>query len=97
MKIIVAYDVAISTDGGRKRLARVAKICGNYGLRVQNSVFECEMGWETFLVMKTALLKIIDMERDSLRIYNLGNHWNGKAELYGAKRVPDPANDALLF
>ena len=97
MKIFVTYDVAISTDGGKRRLARVAKVCRNYGLRVQNSVFECEMGWETFVAMKAALLKIIDMERDSLRIYNLGNRWNGKAEHYGTKRIPDVANDALLF
>ena len=38
--IVVAYDVNTETPEGRRRLRRVAKVCVNYGQRVQNSVFE---------------------------------------------------------
>lgn len=97
MKIIVTYDVAITSDGGKRRLSKVAKMCQNYGLRVQNSVFECEMSWETFIAMKSSLLKIIDTQQDSLRIYNLGNRWDGKVEHYGVKSIPNVSEDTLLL
>lgn len=41
MLIVAAYDIAITSPGGTKRLAKVAKLCSRYGQRVQNSVFEC--------------------------------------------------------
>ena len=40
MMVIVSYDVA-ETDHGKKRLRKVAKVCQNFGQRVQCSVFEC--------------------------------------------------------
>ncbi|MBR4254469.1 MAG: CRISPR-associated endonuclease Cas2 [Lentisphaeria bacterium] len=97
MKIIVAYDVSVISDGGKKRLRRVAKQCLNYGLRVQNSVFECEVDWAEYIKLKDALLKIIDTESDSLRIYNLGNRWDGKVEHFGVVDIPDMGKDTLLL
>lgn len=41
MMVIVSYDVNTETVSGKKRLRHVAKICNDYGQRVQNSVFEC--------------------------------------------------------
>lgn len=41
MLVLITYDVNTQTAAGVRRLARVAKICTNYGQRVQNSVFEC--------------------------------------------------------
>ena len=41
MYILVTYDVATATPSGAKRLRQVARICKNYGQRVQASVFEC--------------------------------------------------------
>lgn len=43
MLILVTYDVNTETAAGRKRLRKVAKQCVNYGQRVQNSVFECQV------------------------------------------------------
>ena len=40
---LVAYDVRKP-----KRLRYVAKICENYGLRVEYSVFECDLKEELF-------------------------------------------------
>ena len=43
MLTLITYDVCTADAAGRKRLSKVAKICVNYGQRVQNSVFECEL------------------------------------------------------
>lgn len=55
-----------------KRLRRVAKQCVNYGKRVQNSVFECEMDATKCREVKAILEEIIDVKKDSLRFYYLG-------------------------
>lgn len=43
MYILVTYDVDTTGKSGQKRLRQVAKACMDYGQRVQNSVFECEL------------------------------------------------------
>ena len=96
MKVIVSYDVSLLDPGGARRLRRVAKACGNYGLRVQNSVFECEVDWAHYIAMRQALLREIDPERDSLRLYNLGNKGGEKVEHWGVKSIPDLGKDTLL-
>lgn len=96
MRVIVSYDVSLD-DGGKRRLRRVAKVCLNYGLRAQNSLFECEVDWSEFLKFRDLLLKEIDKDLDSLRIYHLGNNWNGKIEHYGTKKITDMKDDTLLI
>jgi CRISPR-associated protein Cas2 len=90
MLVLVSYDVKTSdpTDG-QKRLRRVAKVCLNYGQRVQNSVFECLVDQTQFTVLKKKLLDEIDENIDSLRFYFLGNNWHGKVEHIGAKPTVD--------
>ena len=43
MLVLVTYDIQVEDSEGRRRLRRVAKQCLNYGIRVQNSVFECQV------------------------------------------------------
>lgn len=43
MLVLITYDVNTQTAAGRTRLRKVAKECTNYGQRVQNSVFECQI------------------------------------------------------
>ena len=74
MMTLVSYDVSTVDAAGRKRLRKVAKECVNYGQRVQNSVFEVDVDYGTFLKLKDRLIKIIDEEQDSLRFYYLGNN-----------------------
>ena len=95
MFVIVAYDVNTESDGGKKRLRKVAKTCQNYGQRVQNSLFECSIDYSTFLKLKKTLEQIIDKEKDSLRYYNLGNKWDSKVEHVGAKPGYNP--DGVLI
>lgn len=85
MQILVTYDVATSTDGGKRRLRRVAKACLDFGQRVQNSVFECKIDSAQFVQLKAKILGIVDLENDSVRFYFLGNEWNGRVEHHGTK------------
>ena len=86
MLILVTYDVSLTDAGGQKRLRRVAKVCQNYGVRVQNSVFECVVDEAQFVLLRDRLKKEIAPEQDSLRFSRLGNNYKGKVEHYGVKR-----------
>lgn len=90
MMTLVSYDVSTIDKEGRTRLRKVAKECQNYGQRVQNSVFEIDVDYGTFLKVKAKLLKLIDEKQDSLRIYYLGNNWQNKVEHFGTKETYNP-------
>ena len=96
MMVIISYDVATASDGGKKRLRKVAKACQNHAQRVQNSVFEADLDYSTFLKLKAELLKLIDEDEDSLRFYYLGNNWKRKVEHVGAKTSYDPEGVIIL-
>lgn len=87
MLVLITYDVNTETEAGKKRLRKVAKQCVNYGIRVQNSVFECVMDNAKSRQVKAILEEIIDKEKDSLRFYYLGNNYKGKIEHIGAKKA----------
>lgn len=89
MLVLVSYDVNIISDGGPRRLRRVAKICKNYGQRVQFSVFECIVDPAQWTVMRQKLINEIEPERDSLRFYFLGSNWKNHVEHIGAKPAID--------
>lgn len=89
MYILVTYDVQTMDSEGRKRLRRIAKTCLNYGQRVQNSVFECKVSEQEYLVMKSAILKEMDTKKDSIRFYRLGIHYKTKIEHFGIKEPYD--------
>ena len=72
MLILITYDVSTTTAEGKRRLNKIAKICCNYGQRVQNSVFECDVDYSQYVFIKDKLLKLFDSEQDSIRIYNIG-------------------------
>ena len=46
------------TESGAKRLRHVAKICLDYGQRVQNSVFECSVDPAQYVNLKNDLKRI---------------------------------------
>ena len=96
MMVLITYDVNTEDASGKKRLRRIAKQCTNYGQRVQNSVFEIDTDYGTFLKVKDKLLKLIDEKQDSLRFYYLGNNWQRRVEHYGAKETYDPEGVIII-
>jgi len=86
--VLVSYDVSTEKNG-QKRLRRVAKVCKNYGQRVQYSVFECMVDPTQWTIMRQNLINEIEPELDSLRFYFLGSNWKRKIEHIGAKAALD--------
>lgn len=97
MLVLITYDVSVITPEGRRRLRNIAKTCLDYGVRVQNSVFECEVDPAQFVVLKGKLLDIFEPSEDSLRFYSLGKKGHQKVEHIGAKAVDDPLRGALIL
>jgi CRISPR-associated protein Cas2 len=89
MMVLVTYDVNTETEAGKKRLNKVAKQCQNFGQRVQNSVFECILDPARLKQLQSRLEKIIDVEKDSIRYYYLGDEWKSRVEHVGAKASLD--------
>lgn len=97
MLVLITYDVSVVTPAGRRRLRNIAKTCLDYGVRVQNSVFECEVEPAQFVVLKSTLLDIFNPREDSLRFYFLGKRGKQKVEHVGTKHVDDPLRDPLIL
>jgi len=89
MLVLVTYDVATTSEGGKRRLRRVARACLDFGQRVQFSVFEVDADPAQWTKLKARLEAIIDKERDSLRYYYLGANWANRVEHVGAKPPVD--------
>jgi CRISPR-associated protein Cas2 len=87
MMVLVTCDVSTVDPGGPKRLRQVAKLCRDFGQRVQFSVFELDVDTARWTVIKRRLCGLIDPKADSLRFYYLGLNWRGKVEHVGAKPV----------
>ncbi|PIE72363.1 MAG: CRISPR-associated endonuclease Cas2 [Deltaproteobacteria bacterium] len=96
MMVLVSYDVKTSDPGGARRLRRVARICTNYGQRVQFSVFECIVNPAQWIVLKEKLTEEIDLSADSLRFYFLGANWRKRVEHIGAKEGIDQEGTLII-
>jgi len=96
MMVLVTYDVNTTEAGGAKRLRRVAKICRDFGQRVQFSAFEVELDPAQWALLKSRLESIINPDRDSLRYYYLGANWRRRVEHVGAKQAADLGSTIIV-
>ena len=96
MYILVTYDVDTTDKSGQRRLRRVAKACLDYGQRVQNYVFECELTEVQFCILKERINEIIDHSLDSVRFYHLNRSENRRVEVMGIETAFD-VNDAIII
>ena len=96
MLVLITYDVNTQTAAGRSRLRKVAKQCVNYGQRVQNSVFECNMDAAKCRQVKAILEDLIDKDSDSLRFYYLGDNYKNKVEHIGLQKAFDLSGTLMI-
>jgi len=96
MMVLVTYDVSTRNEAGERRLRRVARLCENYGQRVQNSVFECLVDPAQWVVLRAGLMREANPAQDSLRFYFLGAEWKRRVEHFGAKLAYDPEGPLIL-
>lgn len=88
MYAILVYDIS-QTDKGQKRWNRVFKLCKQYLVHVQNSVFEGEISKADLFKLAHEINGEIDQELDSVIIFSSRNErWLVK-EIYG-KSLDDP-------
>jgi len=96
MMVVVSYDVSTVESAGRRRLRRVAKVCKDYGQRVQNSVFECVVDPTQWTNLRRRLLDLYEPEEDSLRFYFLGRNWRRRREHHGLQKALDVEDPLVL-
>ena len=94
--VLITYDVDTISETGAKRLRKVAKVCQDYGQRVQNSVFECRLTEAQFVIVKNKIENIINMELDNVRFYFLGNNWPRRIEMIGKKDGVDLDGELII-
>jgi len=96
MLVLVTYDVSTVESAGQRRLRRVARACSDYGVRVQKSVFECQVGNAEWVQLRHRLLKEMKPEEDSIRFYFLDTEAAGKTEHHGVSKPVDLTEPLIL-
>ncbi len=64
---LVCYDIRDD-----KRLRRVAEVCCDFGVRLQFSVFECDLNAGERVQMEAELAEAMDQAKDQVLFVNLG-------------------------
>lgn len=96
MYILVTYDVQTETPAGQRRLRKVARLCMDYGQRVQNSVFECVLTEVQLAELKHKLETTMDLENDSIRIYYLNRSENRRIVTIGKNFTVDVESTLII-
>lgn len=96
MYILVTYDVNTETLEGQRRLSKVARLCKDYGQRVQNSVFECVLTEVQLAELKNKLELVMDKTSDSIRIYYLNRSENRRIIMLGRNNVVDVEGTLII-
>ena len=63
---------------------------------VSACVFECSLDAAQYKLLQAELRQLIDPEKDSLRFYNLGNHYESRIEHIGVKTSYAPEGLLML-
>ena len=87
---IIAYD--ITSD---KRLRRVATICEDYGMRIEKSVFECELEHDDFEELWHRLERTI-ADGDSVIDYPIPDSYHDRIRTLGASRRTEPSKTIIF-
>ena len=96
MYILITYDVNTESQEGQRRLQKVARICKDFGQRVQNSVFECILTEVQLIQLKDKLQTVMDTTNDSIRIYFLNKNENRRIIKLGADRSVDVEGTLII-
>lgn len=93
MFILLSYDISDSPQ----RLRKVEKICENYGVRVQCSVFELDISMASLIQLKSELSRVIDPTIDSIRFYRLGKNYKSQIEVLGIREDIELSQDNSII
>lgn len=93
---MVVYDIAVMDGKDQARLRAVAKVCEAYGVRVQNSVFECRLSHAALAQLRVDLEEVIDDRRDSVYFYRILTSLRDARTVIGHRR-PHEYGDPWVF
>jgi CRISPR-associated protein Cas2 len=96
MLVLITYDVSTIEKAGQRRLRRVAQACEDYGVRVQKSVFECQLGPKEWVQLRARLLHEYKPDEDSIRFYFLDETAKAKIEHHGVAKPVDLTEPLIL-
>ena len=96
MFMLIVYDIDSSDIDGQKRLRTIAKTCEQYGVRVQNSVFELEIDNRNLIILKSKKEKIITA-KDSVRFYKLGKNYKNNIMVFGHENKIEIKDDGSIL
>lgn len=88
---VVAYDSPC--DQRRRKLATLLE---GYGVRVQHSVFECQLRAETVAQLQRRLLKLIRADQDRVRLWPLSQRCCARIVNLGTP-VPEPGFSDIVI
>jgi CRISPR-associated protein Cas2 len=81
MHYVIAYDV--EKDRDRQRVLSLLK---DFGVRVQYSVFECELDGKRLAELRERLRQVIDKRCDRVHVYAVCEGCLDKSESWGVER-----------
>ncbi|WP_129628482.1 CRISPR-associated endonuclease Cas2 [Candidatus Oscillochloris fontis] len=82
MFTVISYDIVED-----KRRTKIHKHLHGYGVRVQYSVFECDLNKKQLSQLQQELAALIDINTDSIRIYQLEADSARRTQILGIGRV----------
>lgn len=89
---LFAYDIKQP-----KRLRRMALLCKDFGIRVEYSVFECDLSENDFKIFWQRANAIIDPLEDRIIAYSLCQSCVSRIQ-YGGNTTPSPEkNNVYVF
>lgn len=89
--VLVVYDIAAP-----KRLRKVAKRMQAYGVRVQKSVFECELPESDLRRMLLQVETEMVLEEDQVRIYRLSHRSIRQVQVLGSPTAQLPEATVIV-
>ena len=82
MFYIVSYDIS-----SNKLRRKIAKELENYGIRVQYSVFECDLDHDRYQEMYRKMVRLADnMQEGSIRFYEICSECRRKTHVIGTEK-----------
>lgn len=84
MRYLITYDICHP-----KRLRRVARTCEDFGVRMQKSVFECDLDPAYFKLLWDALAELVVEDEDFIGVYTLCSACRERVQTMGRMGRPD--------
>ena len=91
MRWVIAYDSSCD-----KRRRKMAVLLEGYGVRVQDSVFECELSSTRITQLKNRLKRLINPTLDSVRLYPLSRQNCEKIVNMGIPAATPDTGDVVI-